>query len=119
MSGLKLSEADIERTSSDYLCKVEGWRKLKTDPVSRREWGKGFGEKGMADALYLRYGKPPEVLWIEWKSLHGEVKPHQRDWHTAERARGALTLMAGVDFPASIDGFLNWYRQSGLMRRTL
>ena len=38
------------------------------------------------------------------------------NWHTKERARGALTLIAGEDFPASVAGFIGWYQQSGLQR---
>lgn len=114
----KLSEAQIERTCSDWM-EAQGWRKLKTDPVSRKEWGKGFGEKGMADALYIRYRPKAltglvcaaEILWCEWKSSTGRVKTHQLDWHRAERARGALTLIAGVDFEKSIEGFQMKYKE--------
>jgi hypothetical protein len=120
-------EASIERACTDLL-ELDGWRALKTDPVSRVEWGKGFGEKGMADYVYIRYGnfrsEPhyfqqhvlSEVLWIEWKAPKGRVAAHQRKWHAAERAWGALTLIAGVDFPASIEGFMAWYRASSLAR---
>src|SRR5271156_70358 len=96
----KLSEAQIERTCTQFL-ELDGWRSLKTDPVSRREWAKGFGEPGMADYLYIRYEPEPydvhrdvtppadppgstkigwwqpvfecqaEILWIEWKRLRG------------------------------------------------
>jgi hypothetical protein len=103
-------------------CKLlaeDGWRILKTDPVSDRSRGKGFGELGMADTLALRYGRQGaacEVLWIEWKAPGGRVRKHQLDWHTKERARGAMTAIAGVDFPASIKGFWSWYRASGLAR---
>ena len=63
-----------------------------------------------------------EVMHIEWKRLNRGGKPtkagnHQRDWHARERARGALTLIAGEDFSATIEGFQAWYRQSGLNRR--
>lgn len=124
----KLTEAQLEKQCSDLL-ELDGWRSLKTDPVSRREWGKGFGEKGMADRLYIRYDAdvpPPinrglrsraDVMWIEWKTTTGRAEAHQVAWHTAERARGALVLLAGVDFPATFDGFATWYRNSGLMRR--
>lgn len=120
-------EADIERTCSDLLA-LDGWRPLKTDPVSDRERGKGFGELGMADRLYLRYAAPvqpiqpltmaasAQVMWIEWKRPGEKLKPHQVAWHIAERARGALTLRAGVDFEATVDGFIAWYRRSGLNR---
>ena len=134
---LELSEADIARTCSDLL-QADGWRMLITDPVSNRERGKGFGELGMADRLYIRYGfsgegmwntEIPEhqhrvrasVLWIEWKRIRRgaatKATDHQRDWHAAERARGALTIIAGEDFPATIEGFAAWYKASGLQRR--
>ncbi len=121
-----LREADIERTCTEFL-QWDGWRALKTDPVSRREWGKGFGEVGMADHLYIRYGRgiggvPTHggndvVLWIEWKRKHGKAAQHQLTWHRLERLRGALTLIAGMDFEASVEGFKAWYRSSGLQRR--
>jgi hypothetical protein len=133
-----LSEAHIQNTCTQLL-ELDGWRALRTDPVSRREWGKGFGELGMADHLYIRYGElgpgnhtpdviaaGAEVMWIEFKRLKREnrggganyttASQHQKDWHARERARGALTLIAGEDFPASIEGFHAWYRESGLMR---
>ena len=133
-----LSEAHIQQTCTEWL-ELDGWRSLRTDPVSRREWGKGFGEVGMADHLYIRYlvgprGDPhckrsqAEVLWIEFKRAYSskvrgprvtKAAEHQKAWHAVERARGALTLIAGEDFPASIEGFQDWYRKSGLMRRNL
>ena len=144
----KLSEADIQRTCTEYL-EMDGWRALRTDPVSRREWGKGFGELGMADCLYIRYDperhispahrKPAgatggfqqpswmsrvsddvyaEVMWIEWKKARAKkAMRHQTDWHAREAARGAITLIARRDFPASIEGFRTWYAQSGLRRQ--
>lgn len=140
---MKLLERDIERTCTELL-ELDGWRSLKTDPVSRREWGKGFGEPGMADRLYIRYSDfhlPPvvdsanricspsrsdarsDVLWIEWKRQRGKqatkAARHQKAWHAAEQARGGLTLIAGEDFPATIEGFADWYSASGLMRRAL
>lgn len=132
-------EADIQIACTQLL-ELDGWRPLKTDPVSRREWGKGFGEKGMADHLYIRYlwGRLQDnallfsrvesvqffhalsqVLWIEWKRPGEKTKPHQDTWHRDERLRGGLTLKAGEDFEATIDGFLAWYRKSGLMRRPI
>ena len=73
----------------------------------------------MADTLCLRYGRQKaacEVMWIEWKAPGGKVKKHQVEWHMKERARGAMTAIAGVDFPASIKGFSRWYRESGLAK---
>ncbi len=123
------SEREIEQACSKLL-QYDGWRMLKTDPVSRREWGKGFGELGMADCQYIRYrgivATSPqrsqaavELMWIEWKGPDGKATQLQRHWHIAERARGALTLIGGEDFPASVEGFLAWYRSSGLMRRSI
>jgi hypothetical protein len=57
-----------------------------------------------------------EILWLEWKSTGGRVKKHQLEWHTVERARGAITAIAGVDFAASVEGFRKWYRDAGLVR---
>ncbi len=106
------------------LLEQDGWRALRTDPVSDRGRGKGFGEIGMADHCYFRYQPherhysraDAEVLWIEFKSAKGKPAKHQIEWHTKERARGALTWIAGVDFAASIEGFVEHYRKSGLNR---
>lgn len=136
---LAVSEAHIEQTCTQML-ELDGWRSLKTDPVSRPQLGKGFGELGMADRLYIRYANQTqacakskmffsqvlaEVMWIEWKRIRpGRLKAtkaagHQVDWITLERKRGALVLLAGVDFPASIEGFKAWYSTSGLMRNRI
>jgi hypothetical protein len=129
-------ESLIEAECTKIL-EQDGWRSLRTDPVSDRGRGKGFGEVGMADHLYIRYQgrfRQPfpdgmrtqlhcanvladtETLWIEFKRLGEKPKKHQRAWHIKERARGALTLIAGEDFPATIEGFRQWYGTSGLMR---
>lgn len=126
----KLSEAHIAQTCTQFL-ELDGWRAIKMEPVSHREWGKGTGEPGQADYLYIRYvqaawdgNKWPastrvicEVLWREWKRAGGKAAEHQTEWHARERARGALTLIAGVDFEASIEGFVEFYRKSGLQRK--
>lgn len=124
----RLLEIDLARACSDLLA-LDGWRHLKTDPVSRREWGKGFGEKGMADSLYIRYSYPGstiqsmlaqcELVWIEWKTPRGRVAENQHAWRERERARGALAIIAGIDFDASLEGFATWYLKSGLQRRNL
>jgi hypothetical protein len=140
---LLVTEADIERTCTEWLA-LDGWRCLKTDPVSRPEWGKGFGEKGMADCLYIRYYDhwdstrpasagnpngvspqrgypascaPVELIWIEWKSKTGRAAAHQLEWQAREVCRGAMVLCAGRTFPQSIEGFQEWYRASGMQRR--
>jgi hypothetical protein len=135
-----VAEALIEAECTKIL-EEDGWRALRTDPVSDRGRGKGFGELGMADHFYCRYvGSTPEVMardlrsirdgaqlgvidclaeiiWIEFKRPGEKAKKHQTAWHTRERARGALTLIAGEDFPASVEGFRKWYASSGLARR--
>jgi hypothetical protein len=110
---LKVSEADIEKACTEIL-ELDGWRALKTNPCSDRSRGKGFGEIGMADYLYIRYHNwgpqgNAEVMWIEWKRPGGKATLEQRLWTVAERKRGALALIAGHDFPASIEGFKAWY----------
>jgi len=114
------SEADIENTCTDWLA-LDGWRSLRTDP----QWMRGLAvlEVGIADRLYLRYptGDHPHnnILWIEWKKRGAKARSHQQDWHKLERMRGAMVLVAGVDFVASIEGFQLFYRNSGFMRRKI
>lgn len=128
----RISEKQIQEACSDFLA-LDQWRRIRTDLPHLR--GMGVQEKGMADDLFLRYEHPitwysqadphkkqikhfgADVLWIEWKRRTGKTAAHQHDWHAAERARGALTLIAGIDFVASVDGFTEWYMASGLARR--
>lgn len=136
-----LKEADIERTITDFLI-AEGWRVFHMEQQWSEKKRKTVGERNMPDVLAIRYwagkvGRIPqlhdqrvnalllasgnEVLWLELKRLIGKkvTKPAQGqlDWHREERFRGALTLIAGVDFRASIEGFMDWYKNSGLARR--
>jgi hypothetical protein len=115
-------ERELARECTKLL-QLDGWRALPLEPISRREWGKGTGEIGQPDYLYLRYGlsaeqrSHAEVIFVEWKSPDGKVTAAQRLWHDVERERGALTAIAKVDFPATVDGFIGWYVKSGLCRR--
>jgi hypothetical protein len=127
-------EKALEAYGTDLL-ELDGWRTLKTDPVSRKEWGKGFGELGMADRLYIRYEplghatpdilSMAQVLWIEWKRIRPgrlaamKAQAHQKLWIEAERSRGALVWLAGVDFTATPEGFFTHYKDSGLLRRKI
>jgi hypothetical protein len=126
-----VAEAAIEAECTQLLIE-DNWRPLRTDPVSDRGRGKGFGELGMADHQYIRYAYRPlcsdlyristeraggEILWIEFKRSGKKPEKHQTAWHIKERARGALTLIAGEDFPASVEGFRAWYADSGLKRK--
>jgi hypothetical protein len=109
------------------LMEEDGWRALRTDPVSDRSRGKGFGELGMADYMFIRYRPPTdwqagmaglaEVIWVEFKSRRGKPSKQQAAWHHRERSSGALTWIASVDFPASVEGFKAHYRANGLQRR--
>lgn len=122
-----LSEATIQNTCSQFL-ELDGWRRVRTDLKQLR--GMGVQEPGMADDLFIRYESNQVqadndnwgqalVIWVEWKRKTGKAAEHQKWWHAAERARGALTLIAGEDFVASIEGFRAWYFKSGLRRRIL
>lgn len=104
------------------LLEEDGWRALRTDPVSDRARGKGFGEAGMADHWFARPlpSAGPyacEMLWCEFKAGSNTAKKHQILWHHRERARGFQTWIANEDFPATIEGFKAHYAASGLMRR--
>jgi hypothetical protein len=141
-------EAEIQQTCTELL-QLDGWRALRTDPTSdaglidqirarvlahpqlaqlrhlilpvlqSSNRGKGFGEPGMPDYLYIRYDSlfhyAGSILWIEWKRLKGKAEPHQKIWHAAERKRGATVVVAGEDFHASIEGFWNWYVTADLL----
>ncbi len=122
----KISEKHIQETCSAFLA-LDGWRRVRTDLAHLR--GMGVQERGMADDLYIRYIAGSDVhhtaesrmscyvLWIEWKRRTGKVAANQHAWHAAERARGAFTMIAGLDFTASIEGFMEWYATSGLARK--
>lgn len=139
----RITERQLEDACCAYL-ELDGWvcRKMEQNFSERKR--KVVGEKGMADRLCIRYGKSaPEILgcfslggcgcaelmWIEFKRERGgdgkkvlftkaeKAKIHQVGWIAAERARGGLVLLCGVDFPPTIEGFQKFYRESGLCRR--
>ena len=125
------SEADIERTITEWLA-LDGWIGLKTNPVSNRARGAGFGEVGMADYQYRRFQDVPgtlpstilwraqcELFWIEFKQPKGVHGRHQIAWQDREKARGALVLALGQDVAPTIEAVQDWYRRSGLMRRKI
>lgn len=122
---MRLAERDIERTICDFLT-AEGWTVRKMEQNFSERKRKVVGEPGQADRLAIRYQRPSlrvnvrvvcEVLWIEMKAPKGKPTPKQLEWHSLERARGAQTIIMGVDCPASITGFLQWYSDAGLRRR--
>lgn len=139
-----LLEKHIQEACCQIL-ECDGWRRIRMEAMYSEKKRKGVGEPGMADDLFLRYWYPDnlhndtrpigEIFWIEWKRLvptplrerrnntlkqkwprSTQAAVHQKAWHALERKRGALTLIAGEDFVASVDGFRDWYKTSGLMR---
>lgn len=135
----RLTEAHIEQACTDYLI-LDGWRPLKTEQNFSEHKLKSVGENGMADHLYIRYEPhvhyngtnivknrtaentvtleaEAHVMWIEWKRYGGKTGQHQLDWNAKETGRGALALIAGIDFTPTIEGFRKWYQASGLARR--
>lgn len=123
---MKLSEAHIQKACEDFLC-LDGWRIHRLEQNYSERKRKVIGEAGAPDALAVRYHAHDgnavrfravtEVMFLEFKRPGGRPSQKQLDWHRLERARGALTLIAGQDFPATVDGFIEFYRSSGLLRR--
>lgn len=117
-------ERDLAKACTELL-QLDGFRAIPMEPISRREWGKGFGEIGMADYLYIRYepvslivkNAKAEVVWVEYKSPRGKPTRAQLLWHDAERKRGAVTAIATVNFAPTIEDFFIWYCAAGLNRR--
>ena len=107
------------------LLEQDGWRALRTDPVSDRKRGAGFGELSMADHQYTRPALSDtarkegwcQLLYVEFKRGKQRATKAQIAWHERERARGFVTWIANEDFPATVEGFREHYAKSGLMRR--
>jgi len=130
----ELREAQIERQIAALL-RADGWRVRHLEKQWSEKKRKAVGEEGMADMLCIRTARPDpmycpyrghaymalaQLMWIECKRIKGgrttKASTKQRDWHTLERKYGALTLIAGKDFVASLEGFKAWYAASGLSR---
>jgi hypothetical protein len=140
---LLISEAHVQQTVREFL-ELDGWRAIRTDPVSDRSRGKGFGEPGMPDYLFLRYETDPTsatiamisprartfclsraaVLWIEFKRKSSKRVGVSEHWQPGRVAAHQLrwheaermrgALVLVVD---DIDEFTKWYKASGLCRR--
>jgi hypothetical protein len=88
----------------------------------------------MCDHLFIRYaaahgnglngiGRLDQVLWWEFKASkrrrkRSEFLSHdQIVWSEAEKQKGALVWIAGIDHEATIEGAAQHYLDSGLARR--
>ncbi len=122
---LVLRESDIQNTCEDLL-EADQWRIFRLEQNYSERKVKLLGEPGAPDCMAVRYSQyapQADILFIEWKRLDKRGKPtkataHQKAWHALERARGALTLIAGIDFAATPEGFFEWYAASGLARNS-
>ena len=129
LADLPVPESSIQAAIKQVL-ELDGWRVFDTDKQRRHEDGTlrhPLGEAGMPDLLCLRYEQPPGtrmpgsgmILWIENKRKGAKPRQHQKLWHAAERARGALVVVLGEDCAADWESWRIWYERSGLCRRKL
>ena len=133
LADLPAPESSIQAAIKQVL-ELDGWRVFETDRQRRHEDGTvrhPLSEPGAPDLLCLRYEpwngacESPaglalqEVMWIEVKSRKGKARQHQKLWHAAERARGALVVVLGEDCAADWESWRIWYERSGLCRRKL
>jgi len=131
---LVVPESSLESAVATIM-QLDGWRYFHTE-WALTQGGRPVLEVDMADALFIRYLagakietslntgctlKAPcaEVLWCEFKRIGEEATGAQRLWHAAERKRGAMVIVAGIDFVATSEGYLAWYQSSGLQRRRI
>ena len=143
-----VSEAQIQEACAGLLAH-DDWRRIRTDLKRLRGMGvqeRGMADdlfiryKPAPYEIHMDGVNPDnpraigwwkkglecqaQVLWIEFKKLDKNGKPtkaspKQIEWQALERKRGALIWQAGVDFPATIDGFREHYKRSGLMRKRI
>jgi hypothetical protein len=87
---------------------LHGWRRIRMQSafVEREHSKFRVGEVGMPDLLFVRYaaGCDAQVLWVETKSSTGKRRAAQREWHEAEKQRGAWIVAAG-----DVSAFMIWY----------
>jgi hypothetical protein len=133
-----LYESQIETTIVDAM-ERDGWRAFKMEYNFDTVKKITLGEPGMCDHLFIRYASrdagvlaamltstqfaKAEVLWWEFKASAKRRKRReylsvdQTFWIQAEKAKGALVWIAGIDHEATIDGAAQHYLDSGLARR--
>lgn len=137
MSALKLDrkgklivpESSLE-SGVATLMQLDGWRYFHTE-YALTQGGRPVLEPNMPDALFVRYLSKvhgtcmcamqfgcccAHTIWVEFKRVGKKPTGEQKLWHAAERKRGAIVLVAGDTFPATIEGFKLWYASSGLAR---
>jgi VRR-NUC domain-containing protein len=110
-----LSEKHVARQASEFL-QWRGWRRLRNQSgVSSNQAGTVFryGEKGMADLLFVRYlQRQPHalVLWVETKAPKRKLSADQVRWQENERERGAMvvTVYCYEQFAEWYENVLGW-----------
>jgi hypothetical protein len=113
---VKPSESQIQKACEDIL-RAHRWRILRFEQNYSVRKRKVVGERGMPDVLAMRYyrGTTTQSVWIEFKTPKGKPSDIQLRWHATERLLGAFTAIAGLDFPATIEGFEIWAKKNGLI----
>lgn len=133
-------EADIENALVTAM-QLDGWRAFKQEYNFDTVKKLTLGEPGMCDHLFLRphnqgdprgpvphtatrcYNPLCDVLWWEFKASIRRRKRReflstdQVVWIEAERRKGFLVWVAGLDHDADIPGAARHYLESGLARR--
>ena len=110
---MRLSERDVARQVRDFL-EYRGWRCFRWNvglATNQQGTVTRYGEKGMADLMFLYYDYDVEhagsalCLWIETKREGADLRPEQVTWQLKESKLGALIVT--VD---QYEKFLTWYR---------
>ena len=126
----RLLEKHVQKACEDLL-ELDGWRLFRLEQNWSERKRKIVGEPGAPDCMAVRYlaghkdygqgrGFRPcdcQVLLIEWTRPGGRPWADQLSWRETERLRGAESVIAGLDFRADVEGFLEWYTASGLRHR--
>lgn len=109
---VRLQERDVQRQVRDWF-EWHKWRTLRWNVGMAFDSSGGkvfFGEKGMADLMFLYYlPEPPAAtltVWVETKRPGGVLSPAQVDWQRKEMARGGCVV--------TIDNFedlRDWYSE--------
>ena len=104
---IKLTEKDVTRVCKDYL-ELRQWHMVRINAGP-------FGAPGQPDYFAVRYRKPADVIWVEFKGGNGRIGPKQKLWIEAERLRGA-TVWVVSDISELIDLYEDRYGVEGQLR---